>query len=305
MLILLALGVVFWKFQPRSLLTTFLIWLNFLAANLVAYFIINWSAVNYYLRFLCLGVPAVLLLRYLIGLMRYRPTWMPAKDSRSALAGLVIAALLLPLLVYANLRVQASSRVALEEPVPLLVLVPVYGMWVVTNGGNAEAGIGVSNYVNPIFTPDEVSDPSMAFAVDMQEITIRGMVSPKGARPSDFRVYEGYNTEVFAPCSGDVVFVDKSHPEVEIGTEVEGLGNRVVLKCFEVFVTVANLRTILVQEGARVDVGQTVGYLGNNSQPSVPHLHIHATLNSYGPNGTPVPLLFEYIFATRNRIFIR
>ena len=83
---------------------------------------------------------------------------------------------------------------------PLLVLVPVYGLWVVTNGGNAEAGVGMSNYANAIFPPDNYTDPSMAYAVDLQEITIRGNLSSQGPHPDDFRVYEALIRRFFHPA---------------------------------------------------------------------------------------------------------
>jgi hypothetical protein len=178
-------------------------------------------------------------------------------------------------------------------------------MWVVTNGGNALEGLGMSNYANAIFPPDNDTDPSMAYAVDFQEITIRGNLSQTGSRPKDYRVYEGFNSEVFAPCPGPVVFVESGNPQVEVGEEAQGLGDRVVIQCFETYVTVAGLRNILVKENDQVRVGQTIGYVGNSAQPSMPHLHVHASVNSYGPDGVPVPLLFEYVFPTRNRIFIR
>ena len=63
--ILIALGIFFWKRQPGDRLTIFLLWLDFLAINLIFFFIINWSIVNYYLRFLCLAIPAAVLVRTL------------------------------------------------------------------------------------------------------------------------------------------------------------------------------------------------------------------------------------------------
>lgn len=302
-LINLVLGVLFWRRRPASLLLRFVLWLDYLALNLVAYFIINWSIVNYYLRFVCLIAPAVILVRFLLDL-RGHP-WLPARGARAALAALVIAAILLPVFSFANVRVMASMRYKIGEPVPLLVLVPVYGMWVVTNGGNAIDGVGMSNYANALFPPDNPADPSMAYAVDMQEITIRGQLSPEGSRPADYRAYEGFNTEIYAPCQGTVVFVETGNPEKKVGAAAEGLGDRVVIQCFEVYVTVAGLRNVLVSEGEQVRVGSTIGYLGNTGAPTMPHLHVHATVGSYGPDGTPVPLLFEYIFPTRNRVFIR
>lgn len=302
-LVLLVLGLLFWKRQPHSKVAIFLLWLDFLALNLVFFFIINWSVSNYYLRYLCLIIPAIILVRVLFRL-RAIP-WLPRKDARGVRAAFLIGLILLPLFAWANLRVLSSNRYETDNPVPLLVLVPVYGMWVVTNGGNAVDGLGMSNYANAIFPPDNYTDPSLAYAVDFQEITIRGNLSQEGSRPDDFRVYEGFNSEVFAPCPGTVVFVESGNPTKEVDAVAEGLGDRVVIQCFETYVTVANLRSILVKENEKVRVGQTIGYVGNTGQPSLPHLHVHATVNSFGPDGIPVPLLFEYVFATRNTVFIR
>jgi hypothetical protein len=302
-LILIVLGLVFWFRRPRSRIAIFLLWLDFLAVNLIFYFVINWSIVNYYLRYLCLIVPAVVLVRAIFR-MRGIP-WMPKKDARGARAAFLIGLILLPLIAYADFRVYSSTFYEKDNPVPLLVLVPVYGMWVVTNGGNASQGIGMSNYANAIFPPDTYTDPSMAYAVDFQEITIRGNLSEQGSRPSDYRVYAGFNREVFAPCPGTAVFVETGNPQVEVNQKAQGLGDRVVIQCFETYVTVAGMRNVLVKQNDKVRVGQTIGYVGNSGQPSMPHLHVHATINSYGPDGIPVPLLFEYVFATRNTIFIR
>jgi hypothetical protein len=302
-LILIVLGLVFWLRRPNSRVAILILWLDFLAINLIFFFIINWSITNYYLRFLCLIIPVVVLVRALFR-MRGVP-WMPRKGARGTQAAFLISLILLPLLSYANLRVLASTRYETKNPVPLLVLVPFYGMWVVTNGGNAAEGLGMSNYANAIFPPDNATDPSMAYAVDFQELTIRGNLSQNGSRPNDFRVYEGFNSEVFAPCQGTVVFVESGNPLKEVDAVAEGLGDRVVIQCFETYVTVANLRNIVVKENDAVRVGQTIGYLSNSGQPTIPHLHVHATINSYGPDGIPVPLLFEYVFATRNTIFIR
>ena len=54
--------------------------LDTFALNLIPFYIINWSQVNYYLRYLCLAVPAFILLRCLLHL--YRIPWMPAKKKR-------------------------------------------------------------------------------------------------------------------------------------------------------------------------------------------------------------------------------
>jgi len=301
--ILVGLGIFFWKRQPNNRLTIFLVWLDFLAINFIFYNIINWSIVNHYLRYLCFVIPALILVHTLFQL--HGVPWRPDFQKRSAATIFLIAVILLPLFVWANVRVLASTRYDQDGPVPLLVLVPTYGMWVVTNGGNAEDGVGMSNYANPIFPPDGYTDPSMAYGVDFMEITIRGNVSAKGSRPGDFRVYEGFNSEVFSPCQGTVAFVEGGNPEKEVGDRADGLGDRVVVKCFEVYVTVANLRNIVVKENDAVDVGQTIGYVGNTGSPSIPHLHVHASTNSYGPDGTPVPLLFEYKFASRGMIFLR
>ena len=300
--VLIVLSIVMWYRQPRSRVAVLVLSLVFFGVNLIPFFIINWAVANYYLRYLCLAVPLVVLVRWLLR-MRHMP-WMPAKKTGSMVVFL-ISLILVPPLAWANGRVLASTRFQVEEPAPLLVLVPFYGMWTVVNGGNGLDGLGMSNYVNPFFSPDGYSDPSMAYGVDFMELTIRGNLSPQGARPDDFRVYEGFNSEIFAPCQGTVVFVESGNPPYEVDEPAEGLGDRVVLQCFEVYVTVANLQNIMVKENDYVRVGQTLGYLGNTGSPSLPHVHVHATAGSYGPDGIPVPLLFEYKFVARNHVFIR
>ncbi len=277
-------------------------WAAWVLANTLLFFLINWSQVNWYLRYLCYFFPLAVFIRWASRLRRI--PWLPAARTGSALV-LALSLIALPPLGWGNSRVLASRTYKFQEPTPLLVLVPFYGMWAVVNGGNSIDGWGMSDYSNALFEPIHPHDPSMAYAIDFQEITIRGFLGAKGPRPGKFQDYEGFQSEIFAPCPGKIVFVETGNPDKPIDAPAEGLGDKVVIQCFEVFVTLGGLRSVLVQEGDTVRIGQTIGYLGNTGSPAMPHLHVHATTQSYGKDGIPVPLLFEYKFATRNMVFLR
>ena len=300
-------SVLLWIKCPRNKVTAYFLALNYAAVTLFCFWTINWVMVTYWLRFLAV-LSAFFILGRAIYITWYRP-WLPRGWRGISL--LVVALLLLPFEIYANVLVYPAFGFQNYKDKPVLMMVPGDGMWVVLNGGNAIDGWGVNNTLDGLFPPDGPSDHSMGYSVDMTKMITAGTLSTAGSLNPDFRSYDGFGTPVRTPCEGDVVYVEDSHLDVEVGTKVEGLGNRVVLKCVDYYVTVAGLREIAVKVGDHIKLLQFLGYLGNNAAPSIPHVHIHATLNSYGPDGTPVPILFEpfwftiWEFAPRNHVFIR
>jgi len=122
----------------------------------------------------------------------------------------------------------------------------------------------------------------------------------------DYRKYLSYNEPVHSPCVGQVVKVVDGIPDVPVLAPGDPLGNYVVLKCFEWYVTLANFRsgTFFVKEGDRVGLGQVLGRIGNSGTPSIPHLHMQVNLGGLDENAPAVPILFELRFSGRNAIYI-
>jgi hypothetical protein len=125
--------------------------------------------------------------------------------------------------------------------------------------------------------------------------------------------YKIYDDSVLTPCMGTVVYVEDGHPDLKpFEQPTSELGNYVVLQCADSFVTLANLRngTINYEPGELVWWNTVVAHVGNSGTPSIPHLHIRATVNGWRPGtGTPIPMLFDGAyainqFATRNKIFV-
>lgn len=299
-------AVLMWKFCPRSKALGLVLAIDYALLSLFCFWTINWVMVNYWLRFLALFSAFVIIGRALYVI--WPKPWLPGKFG---MPFLVLGALLLVGLGYADARVFPSHRYDSYTGKPVLMMVPGDGMWLVVNGGNGIDGWGMNNSQDTVFGPDGYSDPSQGYSVDLVKILISGTMSSAGSQDPDFRNYDGFGTPVRTPCVGTVVKVENSRLDVEIGTAVAGMGNYVVLQCADYYVTVAGLRDVIVKVGDNVRLMQFLGYLGNTAAPSIPHIHIHASLDSYLPDGKPVPILFEpfwltlWEFAPRNHVFIR
>ena len=88
-----------------------------------------------------------------------------------------------------------------------------------------------------------------------------------------------------------------------MGAETSEMGNYVVLKCFEWYMTLTNFRqgSFFVKAGDPIGVGQVIGLVGNSAAPAIPHLHMHVTRDVPDASGPAVPILFELRFSGRQR----
>lgn len=55
--------------------------------------------------------------------------------------------------------------------------------------------------------------------------------------------------------------------------------------------------SVKLTSGDRVEVGETIGKVGNSGNTTEPHLHIHAEIDGEG-----VPILFDGKFLVRNSL---
>jgi hypothetical protein len=143
-------------------------------------------------------------------------------------------------------------------------------------------------------------------ALDIVRITPFGR-HVEGWQPADPTRYVTFGTPVLAPCKGEVAKVmdgvqDMQVPEMDPGNIV---GNYVAVDCGDFFVVLAHLRqgSIQVRAGSRLDIGDTLGEMGNSGNSSGPHLHVHAQrgLPEEAPlSGRPLALTINGTFYVRN-----
>ena len=210
--------------------------------------------------------------------------------------------------VYANLRVLDSHTYPKEPIKPVMLAFPLQtGMYVITNGGSP-AGVGMNDAVQNWLGQPNNAPQALTYGVDIVEMTARGMLADS-ILSTDRNDYEGYEDPVYAPCPGTVVAVETGHPDRQPTDALEGfdLGNYVVIQCFEYYVTISSLRNGFepVKVGEQLYFDRIVGYLGSSGTPSLPHVHVHVTVDGYGLDATPVPIEFEQRFLVRNNVVIR
>jgi hypothetical protein len=191
---------------------------------------------------------------------------------------------------------------------PILIRYPLAtGLYVIANGGNGLDGIGMNDSYRDWLGRPTASSDWLAYSVDIVEMGTRGNMADS-LFSTKFDRYVGYQDRVFAPCPGKVVLIEDGHEDVPpFSAPSDPLGNRVVINCFNFYVTVANLRNgnIPVEVGDEVSLRQVVGYVGNSGTPSIPHLHIHVTTGYWDESGIPTPILFEWDFQARNGVYIK
>jgi hypothetical protein len=210
--------------------------------------------------------------------------------------------------LFVNLRVFQSYNTRNYQGKPVLLFFPLrYGIYVVTNGGNGLDGIGMNDsYQNVLGT--KTGEASLGYVVDfMRLINNRGQIS-ETVLPARHQDYESYSDLVYAPCFGTVAYVEDGHPDSAFGTPEAPLGNRVVLQCFEYYVTIANLRknSVIVKVGDNINFLMQIGMVGSSGSPNIPHLRVFTTTGSYDENGTPVPQIFDLYsrFLVRNDLLL-
>jgi hypothetical protein len=118
-----------------------------------------------------------------------------------------------------------------------------------------------------------------------------------GLAPSDPAAYQIYGEPVLAPCTGKIVtaidgFPDMTIPETD---QVNRGGNYVMLRCGNADIALAHFRprSLSVQAGMDVKVGDRIAEVGNSGASDEPHLHIHAQRprSSAAPfSGDPLPI---------------
>jgi hypothetical protein len=117
------------------------------------------------------------------------------------------------------------------------------------------------------------------------------------AAPSDPTVYQIYGEPVLAPCTGKIVTAIDGFPEMTIPKIdlVNRGGNYVMLRCGDADIALAHFRprSLFVQAGMDVKVGDRIAEVGNSGASDEPHLHIHAQRprsSTSAFSGDPLPI---------------
>ncbi len=194
------------------------------------------------------------------------------------------------------------------EGAPVSLDFPLHdGRYIVPNGGGNEM-------VNP-----HAAVPAQRYALDIEKLGLLGARARALSSP-DVHRYAIYDTAVYAPCDGVVLFTRADLPDLAPpATDVEHLaGNHVALRCDSgdaVSVLLAHLETGSVEanvtSAARVTRGQLLARAGNSGNTSEPHLHLQAirgeaaNVDAFLVTGEAVPMLFAGRFLARNDVVTR
>ena len=283
------------KFQSRAS------WLAALLGSgfFVTYFVLigRWDWISYYLRvvvlvaFLC---AAYVSFRRVFG--GDKVPWWRSPGSLARWSSLVANAFLAVLFAFlCALVVQALSS---GEARPVALTFPLEGRaYYVAHGG----GSPVLNYHNV--------DQAQRFALDVDKLNLAG-TRATGLYPAEPERYAIFGDEIQAPCAGEVIEAEDGNPDSRgANTDRQNpAGNHVVLRCAEgdVDVELAHMQegSVAVERGDSVEVGDSLGHVGNSGNTSEPHLHVHAVRTGSGTvlEGEGVPILFDGRFLVRNSL---
>jgi hypothetical protein len=297
-----------WLSKPNNKLFAILTLIDYGLVSLVCFLAINWAVVNYYLRFLTILLFGALILR-LIKTSKHSP-FLPNR-SILHLSMLGVSLLILPFAAYYAYRVVQSTSYRSYAGKPVLLLFPVRnGIYVIANGGNGLDGLGMNDAYHDWLGRPSGASQELVYAIDITEMTTGGTIS-QGILPGSYLRYEGFQDLVYSPCPGQVVAVEDGHPDLQPFAVGPPETNKIVIQCFEFYVTLENLRagSIRYQPGDQVGLGLIIADVGNPGTAIIPHLRVHASVGAWDGSGQGVPMLFEGAFAVdrfvvRNTIFI-
>ena len=143
------------------------------------------------------------------------------------------------------------------------------GHFYVAHGGSTQA---VNHHVGV---------DAQRYALDIVELDNLG-IRARWILPEDLEAYKIWGATLRAPCGGEVVDVEAERRDLPptVLDEDRPMGNFVSIYCEDVDATVvmAHLQqeSVAVDIGEDVEVGDSVGEVGNSGNTTEPHLHLHA-----------------------------
>lgn len=168
--------------------------------------------------------------------------------------------------------------------------------WLAANGLGNDA-----DHRRTLFAIDGRARISQRYAIDFIQIGGNGLLAD-GDPPGNEDFY-GYGAELLAVADGVVVAAEDGIPENEpfseemaAGITLETIaGNHVFVDIGGAYVLYGHLQpgSLLVQAGAHVRRGETLGRLGNSGNSDAPHLHIHVSDLAAPLGAEGLPFVFE------------
>lgn len=147
--------------------------------------------------------------------------------------------------------------------------------------------------------------PAQRYAADIVAIGPAGFRA-RGLAPQDLDAYEIFGMTVTSPCDGRVTAARDDLPDLvpPARDRAHPRGNHVIIDCDDISVELAHFRHggVIVENGAGVLAGETLGEVGNSGNTTEPHLHIHAVDPE---SGAGVPITFAGRAPVRNAVFRR
>src|SRR5450759_225434 len=310
-IVFIPLFILLWIRCADSKLTSILIILDCVLINVYCFVSIAWSIVNLYLEFIPLVLSLLIVFR-LTGTIKWRKGPFLPQKYFIAITTAILLVIVLP--AAGSLTYYAVRSLFYPADKQALLYFPVRtGIYVIANGGNGLAGLGLNNSYQDWIGQITTDDRSVAYSADIFKMSDRGYIS-SGILPNFYGDYVGYDDYVYAPCNGTILVSEDGHPDVPAFTRTTTpVGNYVVIQCsvggFDV--TLGNLRnqSILFKPGQPVRIGIVVAHIGNSASNSIPHLHIHTTKDGYTKVSAAAPMLFDGAFAVdqvpiRNKIYL-
>lgn len=231
-----------------------------------------WAFTSYYLRYVLLGLFAVVVIVSRFRTRRGGPD-SAARNSKNMVPSVLVFLLFAVLDILAIASHYPSGK-TLDVTFPLST-----GTYYVLQGGN-------SFVTNPFHALG-----GSKLAIDIVKLNSHGNRAD-GIAPRALSAYEIFGEKLYSPCQGGITNVRDSLPDNPPGnpdTE-HPEGNHIVLKCAGADILMAHLRqgSIKVAAGEVVSLGQPLAEIGNSGNTLEPHLHLGAT-----KDGTEIVLKFN------------
>ena len=208
------------------------------------------------------------------------------KDITFVITQSLILILFLPIVLFGLMGYSidgSSDKSAIDLNFPL-----DQGVYIVGHGGS-----------NPLINYHNVHD-IQTYALDISKLNFLG-IRALGIYPSELEKYAIFGDNLYSPCDGRILKVDKGYEDLEPPKRGEGhpAGNHVVVQCEDAEITLAHMKenSIVVDTLDTVEVGDLLGKVGNSGNTTEPHLHIHAVKDGKG-----IPVTFNNRFLVRNSI---
>lgn len=280
---------IFWllKARARDIVEAFVNQLLFWSIILFTYLAAPWAFLSYYLRYLLIGIGAIISI-FALARIRELPLFVHQRWVVTGLKLFLLAVFMILDIAIAKGGFYRDNGIDLSFPLK-------GGRFYVLQGGD-----------NPITNFFHGSNRAQRFALDIVKLNRFGSRA-KGIYPKMLSKYEVFGETIYTPCEGVVVnaldgISDLTPPLKDM---MNPAGNFIELEYKGYRVLMAHMMngSIKVTAGQHVKRGEAVGRVGNSGNTTEPHLHIHAIRSEKG-SIVPVPLLFDRRLLSMNSVFV-